>query len=159
MTPLNLSVVQSDSTDPPASNSRHCSVCTHDRLMFIARRHTYIGCRRLSPASPAHCLAFPSLQLRPRPAYCPSLSSRTMSSTPAVPKTMKAIRVAHTGGPEVNKMEEVPVPTPGEGQALIKVLYTGANYIDNCESRPPPSPPPPASALDSSSWKSSAEEG
>lgn len=30
-------------------------------------------------------------------------------------------------------MREVPVPQPKEGEVLIKVEWTGANYIDNCE--------------------------
>lgn len=30
-------------------------------------------------------------------------------------------------------MREIPVPTPKEGEVLLKVEWTGANYIDNCE--------------------------
>ncbi|BEI93233.1 uncharacterized protein CcaverHIS019_0508610 [Cutaneotrichosporon cavernicola] len=48
-----------------------------------------------------------------------------------IPKTMKAIQVEKTGGPEVNVMREVPVPTPKDDELLIKVEWTGANYIDN----------------------------
>lgn len=32
-------------------------------------------------------------------------------------------------------MREIPVPTPKDDEVLIKVEYTGANYIDNCEYR------------------------
>ena len=34
---------------------------------------------------------------------------------------MKAILVRETGGPEKMLFEEVPVPTPGKGQALVQV--------------------------------------
>jgi NADPH2:quinone reductase len=43
---------------------------------------------------------------------------------------MKAIRVHTTGGPEVLKLEEVPVPTPGAAQALVKLEAIGVNFID-----------------------------
>ncbi len=43
---------------------------------------------------------------------------------------MKAVRVHELGGPEVLTYEEVPVPTPGAGQALIKIEAAGVNYLD-----------------------------
>jgi len=43
---------------------------------------------------------------------------------------MKAIRVHAAGGPEVMKLEEVPDPTPGQGQVLVKLEAAGLNYID-----------------------------
>jgi NADPH2:quinone reductase len=43
---------------------------------------------------------------------------------------MKAIRVHEVGGPDVMRYEEIPVPTPGPGQALVKVEAIGLNFID-----------------------------
>lgn len=43
---------------------------------------------------------------------------------------MKAIRVHEVGGPDVLRYEEVPVPTPGPGQAVVKVTAIGLNFID-----------------------------
>jgi NADPH2:quinone reductase len=43
---------------------------------------------------------------------------------------MKAIRIYTLGGPEVLQFEEIPDPTPGEGQALIRVAAAGVNFVD-----------------------------
>ncbi len=43
---------------------------------------------------------------------------------------MKAIRVNQTGGPEVLQLEEIPTPSPGPGQALVKIEASGVNFID-----------------------------
>jgi NADPH2:quinone reductase len=43
---------------------------------------------------------------------------------------MKAIRVQHTGGPEVMEIAEVPVPQPKLGEAVVKVSVAGVNSID-----------------------------
>jgi NADPH2:quinone reductase len=43
---------------------------------------------------------------------------------------MKAIRVHELGGPDVLRYEEVPLPNPGLGQALVKVEAIGLNFID-----------------------------
>jgi NADPH2:quinone reductase len=43
---------------------------------------------------------------------------------------MKAIRVHEFGEPEVLKFEEVPTPTAGPGQALIKMQAIGLNYVE-----------------------------
>ena len=43
---------------------------------------------------------------------------------------MKAIRVHTIGGPEVLKYEEVPRPSPGPGQALVRIEAVGVNFIE-----------------------------
>jgi len=43
---------------------------------------------------------------------------------------MKAIVVHAFGGPEVMKVEDVPVPSPGDSQVLIKVEAIGVNPVD-----------------------------
>jgi NADPH2:quinone reductase len=43
---------------------------------------------------------------------------------------MKAIRIHAHGGPEVLRYEEAPTPTPGAGQALIRIEAIGVNFID-----------------------------
>lgn len=43
---------------------------------------------------------------------------------------MRVIRYYEYGGPEVLKVEEVPVPTPGEGQVLVRAEAIGANFVD-----------------------------
>jgi len=40
---------------------------------------------------------------------------------------MKAIRIEKTGGPEVLQYVEVPTPSPGPGQALVKADTIGVN--------------------------------
>jgi NADPH:quinone reductase len=44
---------------------------------------------------------------------------------------MKAIRVQHTGGPEVMELVELPVPQPKGAEALVKVSVAGVNTIDS----------------------------
>ncbi len=43
---------------------------------------------------------------------------------------MKAILVHHTGGPEDLNYEEVDIPKPAPGQALVKIAASGVNFID-----------------------------
>jgi len=43
---------------------------------------------------------------------------------------MKAIQILQTGGPEVLTLAELPIPTPGPGQVLIKIAATGVNFIE-----------------------------
>lgn len=43
---------------------------------------------------------------------------------------MKAIRVHQHGGPERLLFEDLPVPAPGKGEALVKLDAVGVNFID-----------------------------
>jgi NADPH-dependent curcumin reductase CurA len=36
----------------------------------------------------------------------------------------------HAGGPDVLKVQEVPIPTPGPQQILVKMEYAGVNPVD-----------------------------
>lgn len=46
------------------------------------------------------------------------------------PGSMKAVRFHQHGGPEVLKLEEVPVPEPGPGQVRIRVRAVALNHLD-----------------------------
>jgi NADPH:quinone reductase-like Zn-dependent oxidoreductase len=48
----------------------------------------------------------------------------------AYSETMKAIVAHEYGGPEVLKLEDVPVPTPQENEILVKVFAAGVNSFD-----------------------------
>jgi len=43
---------------------------------------------------------------------------------------MKAIQIHETGGPEVLKSVELPIPEPGQGQVLIRVEAIGLNFVE-----------------------------
>ena len=43
---------------------------------------------------------------------------------------MKALRFHQYGGPEVLVYEDVPVPEPGPGEAVVRIEAIGLNYID-----------------------------
>jgi NADPH2:quinone reductase len=47
-----------------------------------------------------------------------------------VPDAMRAIRVNFHGGSEVLKLENIPVPEPKAGEALVRVAVAGVNFID-----------------------------
>src|ERR1700730_2012315 len=43
---------------------------------------------------------------------------------------MKAVRVHTPGGPDALRLDDVPEPTPGAGQAVVKLAAAGVNFID-----------------------------
>ncbi len=43
---------------------------------------------------------------------------------------MKAIRIHEYGGPEVLRLDDLPTPEPGPGQALVQVAAVGVNFVD-----------------------------
>jgi len=55
--------------------------------------------------------------------------ARTMATS--IPKTMKGVLIEKTGGVEVLQYKtDLPVPTPKEGEILVKNDFIGINYID-----------------------------
>jgi len=45
-------------------------------------------------------------------------------------KTMRAVRVTKFGGPEVLKIESIPIPDVGEDEILVRVICTGVNPVE-----------------------------
>lgn len=43
---------------------------------------------------------------------------------------MKCIHVLEPGGPDSLQLDDIPVPSPGEGQVLVRITATGVNFID-----------------------------
>ena len=66
-------------------------------------------------------------------------------STPSIPETMRAVTPAEAGGPEVLRIETLPVPKPEAGQVLISVAWAGINPHDvgqRTRGAPPPGQTP-----------------
>lgn len=59
---------------------------------------------------------------------------------------MRAVIITQPGGPEVLRLEEVPDPVPGRGEALVAVAAAGLNRADVLQRQghypPPPGSPP-----------------
>jgi NADPH:quinone reductase len=64
-----------------------------------------------------------------------------------LPETMMAAGFDTPGGPEVLRLEQLPVPRPGPGEVLIKVAYAGVNRPDVIQRQGFYPPPPGASPL------------
>jgi NADPH:quinone reductase len=59
-----------------------------------------------------------------------------------IPSTMRAVIADGSGGPEVLKLVERPVPQPGEGELLVRIKAAGINRPDVAQRQgayPPPS--------------------
>jgi NADPH2:quinone reductase len=48
-------------------------------------------------------------------------------SVEALPKDMLAIKIGKPGGPDALGLTEIAVPTPGEGEILVKIEAAGVN--------------------------------
>lgn len=56
--------------------------------------------------------------------------ARTMASQ-SIPQIMKGVIIEKNGGADVLQYKtDLPVPTPKEGQILVRNDYVGVNYID-----------------------------
>lgn len=64
-----------------------------------------------------------------------------------LPTTMTAIEIAEPGGPQVLRPVQLPVPTPGAGEVLIRVAFAGVNRPDVVQRTGGYPPPPGASPL------------
>jgi hypothetical protein len=70
-----------------------------------------------------------TLRLGQLNSHLSSQSRRTMATS--IPKTMKGVLIEKTGGVEVLQYKtDLPVPTPKEGEVLVKNEFIGVNYID-----------------------------
>ncbi len=70
-----------------------------------------------------------------------------MPSSKKIPEKMTAIAITEPGGPMVLKPEKRDVPTPGEGEILIRVKAAGVNRPDVAQRAGAYPPPPGASDL------------
>lgn len=59
-----------------------------------------------------------------------ALVGATALRTQAAPETMKAVVAHEYGGPEVLKLETLPVPRPKENEVLVRVIASGVNPAD-----------------------------
>src|SRR5260221_5703537 len=64
--------------------------------------------------------------LRTQRNYSASSATRPNERTEA----MKAIVIRAYGGPEVMKLDDVELPAPGAGEALVDVAVSGVNFMD-----------------------------
>ncbi|MCG7394348.1 NAD(P)H-quinone oxidoreductase [Microvirga sp. ACRRW] len=64
-----------------------------------------------------------------------------------IPGTMRAVIAEGSGGPEVLKLVERPVPHPGEGEILVRVKAAGINRPDVIQRQGGYPPPPGASDI------------
>lgn len=61
--------------------------------------------------------------------------------------TMRAVEISTPGGPDVLRMGERPMPSPGTDDVLVHVVAAGVNYPDTLQRRGGYQPPPGASDI------------
>lgn len=64
-----------------------------------------------------------------------------------LPEMMTAMGYLEPGGPEVLQPQELPVPSPGEGEVLVRVAFAGVNRPDVVQRLGHYPPPPGASPI------------
>lgn len=75
------------------------------------------------------------------------MTARPETMPKTMPKTMKAIEIEQPGAPEVLKLGERPVPSPGPGEVLIRVAAAGVNRPDVFQRQGNYAPPPGATDI------------
>ncbi len=58
------------------------------------------------------------------------MAERLARQADKVPAAMRAVRIHAPGGADALRIDEVPVPQPGAGQALVRLEAAGVNFID-----------------------------
>jgi len=66
---------------------------------------------------------------------------------PLIPTSMKAIEIAGSGGPDVLRLVDRPVPEPRAGEVLVRVAAAGVNRPDIMQRQGKYPPPPGASDI------------
>ena len=69
------------------------------------------------------------------------------TSTASLPKTIKVMEISEPGGPDKLVMATRPMPEPGHGEIMIKVVAAGVNRPDVAQRQGNYAPPPGASDL------------
>jgi NADPH:quinone reductase len=72
---------------------------------------------------------------------------RTPPEVKDLPSSMKAVRIAKPGGPEVLRLVDEPLPMVGAGEVLVQVAAAGVNRPDIQQRRGLYPPPPGASKI------------
>ncbi|KAL2424489.1 hypothetical protein ABEF95_011040 [Exophiala dermatitidis] len=71
-----------------------------------------------------------TIETTPAPAPATLRPTKPDPSGPEVPKTMKAVQLHEYGGPEVLRVETLPIPTPSTGEVLMRVRATSVTWWD-----------------------------
>jgi NADPH2:quinone reductase len=61
---------------------------------------------------------------------CRMTGRRKLNARRRIEKSMKAIQIKQTGGPEAMELVELPVPQPKANEAVVKLAASGVNFID-----------------------------
>ena len=78
-------------------------------------------------SSPSRLVNFPLLPF----LHCRKISFKQNTMSSQIPQLMSGVIVEKTGGTEVLQYKtDLPVPTPKEGEVLVKNEVSGINYID-----------------------------
>ncbi|KAI1828040.1 hypothetical protein F4861DRAFT_240333 [Xylaria intraflava] len=103
----------------PSGLSPHRALIASRRVFTIASQLSHRPLRDLRPVA---------VSTETSPVQVCRNFTRAMSS---VPSTMKGIHIAKTGGVEVLEHKtDIPVPTPTDGNILVKNDFIGVNFID-----------------------------